>query len=170
MKPNGLRSLGVTCAMTEYGIINSDQILVIEDSVVTYFSENRQAAMSPEIGGLLFATITREKVIIQLATPPCSSDLCTRFSFIPNRNTQRKLIKENFKKGLHLVGEWHTHPQSDPVPSITDLDSMRESFIKSKHELNNLVLIIVGNSTSDLKLWVGIHNETRHYRLLEIYH
>ena len=70
-----------------------------------------------------------------------------------------------FKEGLHFIGEWHTHPQVDPIPSQVDLYSMRDSFLKSKHELEAFVLIIVGTKSPSLSLWISKHNEEGFKRL-----
>ncbi len=151
--------------MSKYKLIGSKQILEIHDSVKDFFFENRQKEKDPEIGGLLFASITTEKVSILLATPPHKNDLCKNFIFIPNRINHNKLIKHYFKQGLHFVGEWHTHPQREPSPSNIDILSMKDSFSKSKHELNSLVMIIVGNAEDSLRLWVGTHNNIKFQRL-----
>ena len=70
-----------------------------------------------------------------------------------------------YGRGQHFLGEWHTHPQSDPTPSACDLQSMAELFVRSVHELNFFVMIIVGNSTPDLSLWVSLHDASSSHQL-----
>jgi hypothetical protein len=58
-----------------------------------------------------------------------------------------------------------THPEPNPTPSGLDLASMRDAFLKSSHELNCFIMVIVGNRTDKLALWVSIH-DGRHFRRL----
>ena len=76
------------------------------------------------------------------------------------------MIQQQFKKGYHFIGEWHTHPISEPSPSSLDIRSVKDSFLKSKHELNYFVMVIVGNNEGGLKLWVSIHDESNQHRLI----
>jgi hypothetical protein len=52
------------------------------------------------------------------------------------------------------------------MPSIIDITSMKETFIKSKHELNYFLLIIVGNRLSENMFWIGLQNATKTVDLL----
>jgi integrative and conjugative element protein (TIGR02256 family) len=76
-------------------------------------------------------------------------------------------VKRQFDQGLHFVGEWHTHAEKDPTPSQVDLNSMRDAFVRSSHELNYFVMAIVGNRSEQLSLWISIHNAHEAHRLHE---
>lgn len=143
-----------------YSFPHSDQILEVAPSVIQTFEDYRQTGDACEAGGLLFAEMLLPRTRITEATHPHEKDKRSRFSFIPFRNAQRRTIKACFKRGLHFVGEWHTHPQESPTPSNLDLHSMCESYIKSKHELNTFIMIIVGAKKEQLQLWVSMHNST----------
>jgi integrative and conjugative element protein (TIGR02256 family) len=151
-----------------YSIPNSEQQIILTASALEVLSEYRQEGAEPEAGGLLFATFDFPRIFIVEASPPRATDKRWRALFIPDRLRQRQLIKLNFKKGYHFVGEWHTHPEPQPSPSGLDLQSMADSFLKSKHELNYFVMIIVGNGWGNLKLWVSIHDGSASHRLREI--
>ena len=71
-----------------------------------------------------------------------------------------------FNKGLHFIGEWHTHPEISPTPSSLDLRSMNQLYSRSKHELTNFLMIIVGNDPEQLNLWVSIHNSSSFHQLV----
>jgi integrative and conjugative element protein (TIGR02256 family) len=141
-----------------YAFPNSDQVLEITPPVIQTFRHYRQTGGSSEAGGLLFARMLLPNIIVDEASHPHEKDKRLRFGFIPFRNAQRRLIKDRFKMGLHFIGEWHTHPQQSPAPSSLDLNSMHDSFVKSKHELNAFVMIIVGFNKAQLRLWVSIHD------------
>ena len=151
-----------------YNLPDSDQQILLSQSVLEVFSAYRQLKAETESGGLLFAEFNFPQICITEASPPHSSDKRWRTFFIPNRVLQRRLIRSHFKKGLHFVGEWHTHPMAVPVPSGVDLESMTEAFSKSRHELNYFMMVIVGNSSEKLNLWVSAHNGTTYHQLDEV--
>ncbi len=151
-----------------YSIPNSEQQIILTTSVLEVFSKYRQKGNEPESGGLIFATFNFPRILIVEASPPRATDKRWRALFIPDRIRQRQLIKQNFKKGYHFVGEWHTHPELQPSPSGLDLQSMADSFLKSKHELNYFIMIIVGNGLENLELWVSIHDGSASHRLRKI--
>lgn len=53
-------------------------------------------------------------------------------------------------------------------PSLVDIQSIRDSFIKSTHELHYFLQIIIGNKQNDLRMWVGLHNNKTSKVLSEI--
>ena len=62
----------------------------------------------------------------------------------------QEAIDDAFKKSngeWHYLGEWHTHPEDVPNPSMTDYTSWHKSL---KSELP-LILIIAGRT----HFWVG---------------
>ena len=136
-----------------------DEQLIITLSPIELMMQHRQLKSdSPEAGGMLFARIEREKVTVTTVTTPQKRDKRGRFFFWPSLSRQQALIDREFANGNHFVGEWHTHPQAVPEPSNLDLESMATCFIDSKHQLRNLVLIIVGTDDSCESLWVSLHN------------
>lgn len=152
----------------QFSLPRSEQRLVLMPSVLETFSHFRQMHGEPEGGGLLFAKFEFPIIRILSATKPHRTDVRWRTLFIPNRILQRRVVKGHFKEGLHFVGEWHTHPEPDPRPSNLDLRSMRDAFLKSTHELNYFVTIIIGNRPDKLALWVSIHDSKRCQRLVEL--
>lgn len=152
----------------QFAFPHSAQKVVFTPPVLELFSKYRQQGSEPEAGGLLFAEFDLPQIRIVEATPPHATDKRWRTLFVPNRALQRVHIDSCFKKHRHFVGEWHTHPESDPTPSSIDLNSMFEAFSKSQHELNYFLMVIVGNKPDGLRLWVGAHDGTNHFRLHEI--
>ncbi|MGZ8416477.1 MAG: Mov34/MPN/PAD-1 family protein [Methyloceanibacter sp.] len=91
------------------------------------------------------------------ATGPRLTDRRTRCSFRPNRPSERREIECFFDKGLHYLGDWHTHPQARPRPSGTDIESMSEMVRQSRYELEGFLMVIVGTSELPEGLWVSLH-------------
>ena len=148
-----------------YSLPNSEHQLIFTPAILQTFSTYRQEGNNPEAGGLLFAEFDLPIIRIIEASTPSKSDKRWRTLFIPNRILQRQLIKRRFKKGYHFIGEWHTHPIAKPSPSLLDLKSTTDSFLKSRHELNYFVMVIIGNTTKNPEIWVSVHDGINCYRL-----
>lgn len=147
---------------------DSEQKIILTSSVLNTLYMHRQLGETPEAGGLLFAEFDFPIIRVVEASPPLSIDERRRTLFVPNRAAQRRLIKQRFKSGLHFVGEWHSHPQVRPKPSGADIQSMTDSFLKSRHELNYFIMLIVGNSLENLELFISVHNGSNYYNLKEV--
>lgn len=140
--------------------IGDRQRLIFASGVLQVFARFRQdVGWKREAGGQLFAKLSENMATIQLATTPNSKDFRSRFQFIPFLKIQQQQIDEQFTNGLHFVGDWHTHPQEIPKMSITDRQSMSECFMKSAHNLNSFVMVIVGTAPFPKGLSVSLHNE-----------
>jgi integrative and conjugative element protein (TIGR02256 family) len=130
--------------------------ITIASSALSLFERFRQRRVwQREAGGQLFAQFSGPETIIVDATAPGRTDRRWRTAFEPNPRAQREEIRQRFEAGLHFVGDWHSHPEPVPSPSRLDLESMRNCFQKSKHDLKALVLIVIGTQPFPEGLWVG---------------
>lgn len=144
--------------MFKYKIPESDQYIIFTEKVMSKIKKFKQKDNLPENGGILFARFNLPEISIEYISLPTKYDIKEKYKFCPNKKQQQKIIKQMEKKDLHYVGEWHTHPQKIPLPSELDLDSMKDRFNKSIHELNYFIMFILGNSTNDKDNWISIHN------------
>lgn len=145
---------------------HSNQVLVICDAALEVFVNARQISSSAkETGGLLFAEISTAAVRIVKATRAEKRASVSRFTFVPTLRAKRSAIKREFRSGLHFVGEWHTHPERDPTPSSLDNFSMQDSFVRSEHELDGFVMVVVGNRREALSVSVSLHAENENTSL-----
>jgi len=144
----------------KFDIGQSSQRLVLSRPVLRHFQKYQQKRASlPEAGGQLFARLSAlPEVIIDHATGPRRSDFRTRTIYVPDRLAEQPEIDYWHRKGLHYVGDWHTHPEPIPHPSRDDTESIRESFVKSKHTLHGFLLIIVGTAPFPNGLYVSLNN------------
>lgn len=152
----------------KYLIPGSTQYVTVTQEVLDLFEKYRQKNNLPERGGLLFARFQLPEIVICRASIPSKLDVKLKFSFIPNKGHQRRVINSLFRKKLHFVGEWHTHPQMLPSASQLDLNSMKDSFIKSEHELNFFILAIVGLADDDESIWLSLHNAEKYIKLVAV--
>jgi integrative and conjugative element protein (TIGR02256 family) len=142
------------------------QTLVIAPNVIQHLLSERQLAQdSPESGGQLFADIRPQTIVVRQATGPYTEDQRRPFWFFPNRTQQRRDIKRLFKQSLHYIGDWHTHPENKPSPSNSDLQAMADCFLKSRHQLESFLMIIVGTSPNPADFWISLHDAVGYRRL-----
>ncbi|MGX7705590.1 Mov34/MPN/PAD-1 family protein [Methylobacterium sp. Gmos1] len=152
--------------MIAYPIGASGQTLIFSDQVLRHFERHRQVNRSHnEAGGQIFARINGNEINVIDATGPRLTDRRTRTSFVPDRYAEQVEIDERFVRGLHFVGDWHTHPEDQPSPSAIDLRSTAEGVRLSKHCLNAFVLVIVGRSRFPYGLHISLHDGSAQYLL-----
>lgn len=143
--------------MIVYPIGSSPQLLVFTDPVLQHFEKHQQRKWwHREAGGQLFVRFELPRIIVEEATGPRRSDWRTRYSYRPNRVAEQREITDRHVRGLHFIGDWHTHPEDVPSPSGDDADSMKESVAKSRHALNGFVLTIVGREGFPRGLFVSL--------------
>ena len=114
-----------------------------------------------EAGGQFFARIDEPRIIVEEATGPRRSDRRTRTSYTPNRFAEQREINSLYKRGLHYVGDWHTHPEKIPSPSLIDVRSIDDCVAKSEHSLNGFILIVVGTAEPPDGFHTSLHNGVR---------
>lgn len=144
--------------MIVFPIAASGQRLVLTSAVLEHFEKFQQLRWwQSEAGGQLFARLSLPDIIIEEASGPRPSDCRSRCSYRPNREAEQREITSKHARGLHFVGDWHTHPMIAPCPSIRDIESMRELVRRSQHSLNGFALIIVGTNQFPEGLSVTLH-------------
>ena len=145
--------------MLVYPIADSGQVLEFSNAVLRRFSRHRQRRWyQREAGGQLFARFSETKILVEEATGPRRTDVRTRTSYVPDRKAEQREIDTRHAAGLHYIGDWHTHPESVPVPSWRDKHSIAESVRKSTHTLQGFVLVVVGQMKAPAGLAVSVYD------------
>lgn len=109
-----------------------------------------------EAGGVLMGRHIRDclDVVIDEVTTPMSRDRRTRFSFFRNQEQHQQILDEVWQASFrttHYLGEWHTHPESVPTPSPTDLADWQKHLYSDIFSSSTLFFVIVG--TEALQIW-----------------
>ncbi|MDK8181709.1 Mov34/MPN/PAD-1 family protein [Paenibacillus sp. UMB4589-SE434] len=133
--------------MMEYEF--GDKLLVIKPEVVRLFQSYRQIALQQhEAGGILLGRLYgNEKVVIEQVSVPSRVDKSGRFFFDRNVKKAQQLVNQAWEDSngeIRYLGEWHTHPESDPKPSSVDRKLLRDMLKDTKMDIDYLFLIIVG--------------------------
>jgi integrative and conjugative element protein (TIGR02256 family) len=134
--------------------------VLLSASALAHFRKRRQLkCLSKEAGGQLFADLSIPgRITVLEATGPRSTDRCSVFSYRPDRTAERLEIADRYKRGLHFVGDWHTHREDNPRPSSTDIRSMAEMFRESGHSFPGFLMVIVGRKDGPEALYVSYHS------------
>lgn len=147
--------------MIQYTFVDGST-LTITDAVENHLLRHRQVKwLSREAGGQLFASISGSDVLIEEATGPRKTDRRGRWHYLPDRKLENAEIIERYERGLHFVGDWHTHPQDIPSPSTRDIDSIRDCVKRSEHSLNGFILIVVGRLNPPSGMYVSFHDGSK---------
>ncbi|MFC3873219.1 Mov34/MPN/PAD-1 family protein [Neisseria musculi] len=112
----------------EWVAVDCDFTVRIDMSVLNQLAAFRQtlSGNEPESLGLLVGLVWPTAFWVKAATVPTPFDELNRFWCIRteksaefNFHTLKRLNRQSNHQ-LHYLGEWHTHPQIQPTPSLTD--------------------------------------------------
>jgi integrative and conjugative element protein (TIGR02256 family) len=143
--------------MIEYSIGRSGQALIFADPVLEKFSRHRQLRFwQREAGGQLFGRLDGSRITVLEATGPRRTDRRTRTTYIPDRRAEQREIDDRFDRGMHFIGDWHSHPEKIPLPSYRDISSLDDTVRRSNHSMLAFVLVIVGQLAAPEGLHVSI--------------
>lgn len=117
--------------------------LSVTEMLETYIQDG---ASDDEAGGILIGRRTVSgHIVVSEASTPQSTDERSRFGILRNRVGHQEMARERWQssKGeLDYVGEWHTHPEDIPCPSIIDRADWMKAWVF--HGRKPLVHLIQG--------------------------
>lgn len=112
---------------------------------------------APESGGMLLGRLVEksEDVVVDYVSRPSPNDNRSRFSFFRSREDAQKIVNNAWagSDGTSIyLGEWHTHPEHNPRPSISiDIPSWRTTTRTAHFEQDFLLFAIVGQVS--IRMW-----------------
>jgi|SRR5690554_294971 len=110
----------------------------------------------PESGGIITGKVYENKIDVLNCSEPSHLDKRSRYNYNRSHKSAQIYINEKFEesegKEIYL-GEWHTHPEDIPKPSITDIKSFNKTLNKNKLNSDIHFMIIVGIQT----IYLGIY-------------
>jgi integrative and conjugative element protein (TIGR02256 family) len=141
-----------------FRIGNSGQRLVLTPTVLNHVAMYQQIeSFSAEAGGQLFARFSDAEIRVERATGPRISDRRSRYGYVPDRRREQEEIDALHRRGLHFIGDWHTHPEPRPCPSTSDIRSIQQAVRESTHHLNGFILLIAGTDRFPAGLFVSLY-------------
>lgn len=146
----------------------SGLVVTLTPNVLAHFEANVQRGERSEAGGQLFGTFPSPNIMkVEKATGPVSAYRRFWNKIILNQRADQREINAEFERGLHYLGDWHTHPVTIPTPSPMDYQTFQSRFRKSTHELHAMLMVIVGTNPFPGGLWVGLQNNNMSTTLVE---
>lgn len=126
-----------------------DMILRIDQKVVDTFKLFIQYdEAKPEAGGVLLGYLIDDySFYVSDLSTPTEDDKSSRFSFVRSFISAQRFVNTFFKKSKGkkiYLGEWHTHPEKLPSPSITDLKSFEKQLKENVLNSQVIFMIIIG--------------------------
>ena len=133
--------------------------LIIRKPVLENFKKYEQYSNRKESGGILLGKVYSSYVSIERITTPSIFDRLGRYFFVrskvPAQRTINRLWSNSSGSTIYL-GEWHTHPETNPRPSPQDRAMISHCLKSTKMEIDFLFLIIIGFSRT---YWTGVQTE-----------
>jgi integrative and conjugative element protein (TIGR02256 family) len=151
---NGARELGGPLVFVRPA---GGRLKVTTEAASTIASHLQHEARAPESGGVLlgrFIEGTRD-VVVDSVTEPMSEDRRSRARFYRHRRGHQTVLDEAWRASggtTAWLGEWHTHPQRDPVPSWIDRADWRRKLLVDRYN-DGLFFLIAG--TGRVRVWEG---------------
>lgn len=113
--------------------------------ILERFTQYNQTAS--ESGGILIGKIINNQINVLKLSVPTALDVGSRMNFERNKISAQIILDYEFYNSngqLIYLGEWHTHPESFPKPSTTDLNMLKIQFKKNQLVTDFLLLLIKG--------------------------
>lgn len=129
-----------------FNISNYDLHLHIQPKkILEKFTQYKST--DPEAGGIILGKIIDNQINILKLSIPTSLDNSSRTNFERNKLSAQIILDYEFHNSngqLVYLGEWHTHPESNPTPSKTDLQMLTRQFKNNCLNTDFLILLIKG--------------------------
>ena len=119
-----------------------------------------------EIGGILVGAYDAEIECLRLTDMsfPCPGDQQFRFSFFRKTDGHQEIMDQLWEESGHTkayLGEWHTHDQDTPIPSVVDRKNWKR-ISKRNHNFEECYFMIIGRI--EFIIWAVVNND-----IIEIY-
>ena len=129
----------------------------LSTSSLTTFKKYRQLRVTDrEAGGVLIGRLVTDAVdlMVDTATVPARSDLRQRFRFFRKASSAQGQVDRAWVSSSgtqNYLGEWHSHPEDDPLPSPMDVENWHRIVSSASFEQAFLLFVIVGRRS--LGMW-----------------
>lgn len=126
-------------------------------AIAAYLRRYCQQPGAAETGGALGGYFQKSgTLVISHVMPPSPRNKAGLFWLKRHRGDAQTFVNSVFADtagAANYVGEWHTHPEPHPSPSIRDRKMMADLLKRSKLEIAFLVGFIVGD-TGEICVWL----------------
>lgn len=143
--------------------INYDFTVRIDKVIFKQLIAYRQTLMGnePESLGLLVGLVWPRAFWLKHLTFPTPFDNLTRYWCSRSQKSALynykllKVINQQSGNQLHYLGEWHTHPETNPRPSTTDYINW-QLLPENKFYGRNIRLFMILGTKDPINDWLGL--------------
>ena len=146
-----MREAGLIYRRAEVGAVK------LMPPVVKVLCDSRQLKGEDlESGGVLLGRLVDDcrDVLVDAVGRPGAKDRRGRMFFRRARASAQRLVKRSWRRSggrQNYLGEWHTHPESFPQPSLRDVEEWKRIVREAEYDQGFLIFVIVG--TVEIRVW-----------------
>ena len=139
----------------------------IDDELLNSLVEKGESHYPNEFGGFLVGYYSDENRHLHITDSilPISFK-ASKYSYERTTKGIEKKLETYYKEVCKkfYVGEWHTHPNNSPIPSLTDISAINTIINNQNANLANPVLLIIGYSKTRIDFGFYVWFENKLYR------
>jgi len=148
---------------------NDEFIVKIDNFIINNIEKKCSKAENNETGGILIGKyLDKHNAVIIEVTGPTKDSKKSRYSFKSGVIGLIELLDRKWNLGQYYIGEWHSHPNSSPQPSLVDDKQMYELSIDEKLNCPEPILLIIGgNQYTGWKISVHVYTNNNKVHLVK---
>ena len=141
-------------------IINRAKYTIhISENVLSILEKFKQNKFQNESGGIILGSVyENNRIYIDKLSLPTKFDKSSRNTFDRDQKIAQIIVDfeyYNSKGEIIYLGEWHTHPEKNPLPSNVDAKMIKQQFKDNKINEDFLILLIQGTDSLYVSLYDG---------------
>lgn len=138
----------------------------LSTDILAAVSDEAGRAGRDETGGILIGYYDGElTAVVDEVVPMPRDSTFGRSWFRRGQHGLDDLLRNRWRKGLHYVGEWHSHPGGDPAPSGPDRAAMSRIVADPLYRCPAPILLIVGGRAPGFSISVNVFTRDGTVRL-----
>lgn len=137
------------------------------DELLTSLVEEGKRHYPNEFGGFLIGYYSDDNMHLHITDTIMPKDFrASKYSFERSTKGIEKKLNNYFRETpkKFYVGEWHTHPDMSPIPSLTDISAINAIINNQNACLANPVLLIIGYSKSRVDFGFYVWFQSKLYK------
>ena len=156
------------CKFLLFQLPNGGRLKISNDALQQMLYFRQLKSTDYEAGGVLLGRLLLESndIVVDEATIPMPGDKRSRLAFYRHKRGHQAIINRRWQESggtCIYLGEWHTHPEPIPTPSIIDLRDWKRKIRDDSFEKNIFILII---GMLEPCMWFG-NKQSQQVQLLE---
>lgn len=138
----------------------------IEDGLIEKIRSKAAEHYPMEFGGILVGRYVDDNTCVHISEMILPSSFkSSRYTFERGTEGIKDSLEQFFCMEIPLiyVGEWHTHPDAAPVPSMTDILAMKQIVAAETVNIDSPIMLIVGITPETMKLAMYVYYNKKIY-------